>query len=104
MRVHILNCTMLTTIQMDTINKLLKKQAPKTNARRREFNPSGSDATPDVESLRANPLFVRWISRKDGNCIGVPEEWLEGPVGAVFQGGVKQSRSAMNGKLTEELS
>jgi Ino eighty subunit 2 len=104
MCVLFLNCTMLTIVQMDTINKLLKKQAPKTNARRREFNPSASDATPDVESMKASPLFVRWISSKDGNCICVPEEWLESPVGAVFQGGVKQSGSAMNGKLIEELS
>lgn len=94
---------LLTTTQMDTINKLLKKQAPKTNARRSNFN-LGADGLPEGESGKANPLFVRWISNKDGNCIAVPEEWLEGPVGAVFQGSVKQTGSGMGGKLIEEIS
>jgi Ino eighty subunit 2 len=75
------------TQQMETINKLLKKQAPKTNARRRDFNPIPGDATPDSEGQKPNPLFVRWVSNKDGNRIGIPEEWLEGPVGAIFIGG-----------------
>jgi Ino eighty subunit 2 len=88
---------------MDTINKLLKKQAPKTNSRRSNLGIAG-DASPDGESMKANPLFVRWISSKEGNFIGVPEEWLEGPVGAMFQGGVKQSGSGIGGKLIEEIS
>lgn len=86
---------------MDTINKLLKKQAPKTNSRRSNFG-AGGDASPDGDSAKPNPLFVRWVSNKDGNFIGVPEEWLDGPVGAVFQGGVKQK--GMGGNLIEEVS
>ena len=90
---------------METINKLLKKQAPKTNARRREFNPSGgSNDTPDSETQKPDAAFVRWVSNKDGNRIGVPEEWLEGPVGAVFQGGIKQVGGGMGIKLIEEVS
>ena len=88
---------------MDTINKLLKKQAPKTNARRSNLN-ACIDGSPDAESVKPNPLFVRWVSSRDGNCIGVPEEWLEGPIGAVFHGGVKQSGPGMRGKLIEEIS
>lgn len=49
-------------------------------------------------------MFVRWVSNKHGNRIGVPEEWLEGPVGALFQGGVKQTGSGMGGKLIQEVS
>jgi len=86
---------------METINKLLKKQAPKTNARRNNFAENG-DATPNSEPQKPNPIFVRWVSNKDGNRIGVPEEWMEGPVGAMFQGGVKQD--GMSGKLLEEVS
>lgn len=86
---------------METINKLLKKQAPKTNARRSQFS-GPADATPDSESQKPNPIFVRWVSNKDGNRIGVPQEWLEGPVGAVFQGGVKQTPTG--GKLIAEVS
>jgi len=87
--------------KMETINKLLKKQAPKTNARRNLFTNAGGDGTPDSDGQKPNPIFVRWVSNKDGNRIGVPEEWLEGPVGALFQGGVKQS---MGGKLIKEVS
>ncbi|RKF74254.1 hypothetical protein GcM1_240058 [Golovinomyces cichoracearum] len=73
--------------KLETINKLLKKQAPKTNNRRREVNiATGGDGTPDITEIpKANPMFVRWVSNKDGNRIGVPEEWIEGPVGAVFR-------------------
>jgi Ino eighty subunit 2 len=89
---------------METINKLLKKQAPKTNARRNLFSSAAGDGTPDTEGQKANPIFVRWVSNKDGNRIGVPEEWLEGPAGAVFQGGVKQTPSPMGRRLIAEIS
>jgi Ino eighty subunit 2 len=91
---------------METINKLLKKQAPKTNARRNLLNNVGGDATPDTEASKPNALFVRWVSNKEGNRIGVPEEWLEGPVGNAFQRGVKQANinTSMGGKLIQEVS
>jgi len=89
--------------QMETINKLLKKQAPKTNARRNGFNPTAGDGTPESDH-KPDPIFVRWVSNKDGNRIGVPVEWLEGPVGAVFQGGVKQASNGMSKKLIEEVA
>ena len=88
--------------QMETINKLLKKQAPKTNARRGAFNPVAGDSTPDSEQ-KPDPIFIRWVSNKDGNRIGVPEEWLEGPIGNIFQGGVKKG-AGMGGKLIQEVS
>ncbi|PMD45471.1 hypothetical protein L207DRAFT_508349 [Hyaloscypha variabilis F] len=87
--------------KMETINKLLKKQAPKTNARRRDFNAIPGDSTPDSEGQKANPLFIRWVSNKDGNRIGVPEEWIEAPVGAIFVGSQK---AGMGGKLIQEVS
>lgn len=89
---------------METINKLLKKQAPKTNARRRDFNGNG-DATPNGEPQKANPLFVRWVSNKDGNRIGVPGEWLEAPSGGLFSGAAKADGGlGMGGKLIQEVS
>lgn len=76
---------------METINKLLKKQAPKTNKR------GGlGDETPD-DAHRANPLFVRWISTKEGNVVGVPDGMLLGPAGKTF-GGLSP------GKMVEEVS
>ncbi|KAH8687374.1 PAPA-1-like conserved region-domain-containing protein [Tricladium varicosporioides] len=88
--------------KMETINKLLKKQAPKTNARRRDLNSTG-DETPGMENQKPNPLFVRWVSNKDGNRIGVPEEWIEAPVGTIFQNSVKPA-NGMGGKLIEEVA
>ncbi len=84
---------------METINKLLKKQAPKTNSRRGAFNGLGADATPDGEPQKSNPIFVRWVSNKDGNRIGVPEEWVEAPVGAIFKG----PDAMKSGKMVEEV-
>jgi Ino eighty subunit 2 len=80
---------------METINKLLKKQAPKTNRR----NAAGYD-TPDSEHQRADPLFVRWVSTKDGNRIGVPDEMVISPAGRAFLGGGGLPR----GKMIEEVS
>jgi Ino eighty subunit 2 len=92
--------TNTTPPQMETINKLLKKQAPKTNSRRNAFNGTGgADASPDGESPKPNPIFVRWVSNKDGNRIGVPDEWLEAPVGAIFTG----AEGLKSGKLIEEV-
>jgi Ino eighty subunit 2 len=66
---------------MDTINKLLKKQAPKTNARRKDLaGPSASDNV-DGEPAKPEPIFVRWVSNKDGNQINIPEEMIDSPVG-----------------------
>jgi Ino eighty subunit 2 len=77
---------------METINKLLKKQAPKTNSRRRDIIAiSAADVTPDGEPQKPKAAFVRWVSNRDGSRIGVPEELVDGPVGAVFVGRMKSS-------------
>ncbi|OTA65115.1 hypothetical protein K449DRAFT_261295 [Hypoxylon sp. EC38] len=82
-------------VKMETINKLLKKQAPKTN---RKAQLAG-ESTPDVEANKPNPVFVRWISNKDGSRVAVPDEMLSGPAGQVFvQGGLGR------GKMVEEVS
>lgn len=83
-------------VKMETINKLLKKQAPKTNRR----NATGYD-TPDSESQRADPLYVRWVSTKDGNRIGVPDDMIIAPVGRVFLG---RKSGFRGGKMVEEVS
>ncbi|CZT10705.1 related to IES2 Protein that associates with the INO80 chromatin remodeling complex under low-salt conditions [Rhynchosporium agropyri] len=98
--------------KLETINKLLKKQAPKTNARRAGMNladnpnnSSGAEGAP----FKPHPMYVRWVSNKDGNRIGVPQEWLEAPVGGVFGGSVKAASgggggAGMGGKLIEEVA
>lgn len=48
---------------------------------------------------KANPLYTRWISTKDGVRLGVPEEWLGKKAGRVFGGPLPPS----NGSLVQEL-
>ncbi|ORY64228.1 PAPA-1-like conserved region-domain-containing protein [Pseudomassariella vexata] len=82
-------------VKMETINKLLKKQAPKIS---RKAQLAADEAT-DAESQKPNPVFVRWISTKEGNRVAVPDEMLAGPTGKVFiAGGLK------SGKMVEEVS
>ena len=73
--------------QIDTINKLLKKQAPKQ--RRTARNPeAGGDASPsnqEAEFEKPKDIFVRWVSSSRGNVVGVPEEWIGTAVGKVFE-------------------
>ena len=81
---------------METINKLLKKQAPKIS---RKAALAALNGELDDDSNRANPVFVRWISNKTGNTIAVPDEMLQGPVGKVFVPG-----GLASGKMVEEVS
>ncbi|KAL1860472.1 hypothetical protein VTK73DRAFT_7312 [Phialemonium thermophilum] len=83
-------------VKMETINKLLKKQAPKTNRR----TGLGGDETPDADANKPSPIFVRWVSTREGNKVAVPEEILSGPGGRVF-GAV---RGFGGDKMVEEVS
>lgn len=76
---------------MDTINRLLKKQAPKRRGKISAAEISAQDHGDDSptgeqeeEYAPANPVFVRWISNRDGCRVGVPGEWLGQSVGRVF--------------------
>jgi Ino eighty subunit 2 len=85
-------------LQMETINKLLKKQAPKTNRRAPLHGDEGSDG----EGNRPDARFVRWVSRKEGTFIAVPEEVMAAPPGAVFKpGGVPIGG---RGRMVEEVA
>jgi Ino eighty subunit 2 len=82
-------------VKMETINKLLKKQAPKTTKKA-----AMGDETPDGEESRANPVFVRWVSSKNGVVVAVPDDILGGPAGRVFTGGAE----IRSGKMVQEVS
>jgi Ino eighty subunit 2 len=89
------------TTQMDTINRLLKKQPPK-RGRRAEIT-DGQDEDGYVE--RANPLFVRYIQNAKGTQLGVPDEWLEAPVGKFFAGELApKSQRPFTGLMVEEVA
>ncbi|TPX07147.1 uncharacterized protein E0L32_010948 [Thyridium curvatum] len=85
-------------VKTETINKLLKRQAPKTT--KKGAGLAGNE-TPDVESTRPDPLFVRWISSKEGSRIAVPGEILEAPIGRVF---VPGGSGPFGRKMVEEVS
>ena len=66
---------------------LLEKQAGETPVELEE------------EHERANPLYTRWITTKDGCRLGVPEEWLGKSAGRVFGPPLPPS----NGALVQEV-
>ena len=99
--------------QMDTINKLLKKPAPKRRTRAEmiaaaaaaEAGTPGADG--EDEPPRADPLYSRWISNKAGSRLAVPDEWLESPLGEMFRSTNGQPISIAasgGGKMVEEVA
>ena len=80
--------------KQETINRLLKKQAPKRRGKisakeieaqdRGDMSEADEQVEEEVPTLPANPIFVRWISNAQGYKVGVPVEWLGSPVGKVF--------------------
>lgn len=90
-------------LQMETINKLLHKQAPKRRTRAEIDAARAAEAgeTPlaDRDSNALNPTMVRWVNKKEGSHVVVPELWQNSPVGAYF--GLS---SKGNGSLIEEVA
>ena len=84
---------------MDTINRLLRKQAPKRRGRipaaeaAENAAADQQEAAPELEPV--DPTMVRWVSGREGSRVGVPEEWLGIPGAQIFGGAPR--------KLVEEL-
>lgn len=74
---------------METINKLLQKQAPKrrTRAEIMAANAAAGSGYEGGEDEPANPLYVRYINNSQGSRIAVPVEWLDSPLGATLRTG-----------------
>ncbi|KAK6428877.1 hypothetical protein LTR95_014975 [Oleoguttula sp. CCFEE 5521] len=98
--------------KMETISKLLSKPAPKRRTRAEMIaaglhgtgTPGGWDE--DGEEIRADPLFTRWVSAKEGVRVGVPSEWLAGERGEVFGGPVKadEGLTRAGARMVEEVA
>jgi Ino eighty subunit 2 len=95
------------TAQMDTINRLLKKQAPKRRKRAEieadqmaERIANGEDDAP-----RAPSAFVRSIQNSEGSVIAIPDEWIGAPF-APFLTEVIPADPARpySGRLVEEVA
>ncbi|PYI24713.1 PAPA-1-domain-containing protein [Aspergillus japonicus CBS 114.51] len=84
--------------KMDTINRLLRKQAPKRRGRIPAAE-AAENATADQEIQEAyqkpDPTMVRWVSGRAGSRVGVPGEWVGTPAAQVFGAGP--------GKLVQEV-
>ena len=90
--------------KMDTINRLLKKQAPKRRGKisQAEIQEGTDREEPEEEAEpeKANPVYVRWVNNASGTRLGVPSEWLDGPAGRIFTG---SSIGNNNGRLVQEV-
>ncbi|KAJ5959336.1 uncharacterized protein N7479_006486 [Penicillium vulpinum] len=84
--------------KMDTINRLLKKQAPKRRGRQAAEAADGTPGQEGAETEKADPTLVRWISGPNGCKVNVPEEWLGTPAGRVFG-----APTVPAGKMVEEV-
>lgn len=64
---------------------------------------SGQDEEPEAE--RANPLFVRYVQNAKGTQLGVPDEWLQAPVGDLFKApSAPSSTKPFSGRMVEEVA
>ncbi|KAK5111570.1 hypothetical protein LTR62_004866 [Meristemomyces frigidus] len=83
--------------KLETINKLLKKPAPKRRTRAEiiaaqhaDFTNGGTPGTEDGEFFdhhqRPDPGYTRYVQDRLGARLGVPEEWIGTPVGRLFGG------------------
>lgn len=85
--------------KMDTINRLLRKQAPKRRGRipaaEAAENAAADQETAVPEYEPVDPTMVRFVSGRGGSKVAVPEEWIGAPAGRIFGGTPR--------KLVEEI-
>lgn len=85
------------------LNRLLKPQVSKSRgaAPKAETLAAHMQAAAEEEEAvpKADPLFTRWVSTKEGIKLGVPEEWLGKHVGTYFGSPLPPS----NGALVQEV-
>ncbi|KAK6504817.1 hypothetical protein TWF481_006755 [Arthrobotrys musiformis] len=94
--------------KMETINKLLKRQANKVNRRSQkqleDENAADEIAEAGTPEPTEPPKMIRWVSNKNGSFVGVPQTWLDAPVGDVFnKKDVAWRRGGKKVGLVEEL-
>ncbi|OAQ71123.1 PAPA-1-like conserved region family protein [Pochonia chlamydosporia 170] len=85
-------------VKMETINKLLKKQAPKIN--RKAAAAAARADSPSEETQKADPTLIRWVNNRSGSKLSVPEDIIAGPAGQVFSKG----NSLASGKMVQEVA
>lgn len=93
---------------MDTINRLLKKQAPKRLRRMDMTLAEGSDDDEHPSLPRPPAAYVRFVQNSEGSRLGVPEEWLDGPAAQMLKDGHVSAPAGVtdgwSGKMVEEVA
>ena len=91
---------------MDTINKLLKKQAPKRRGKIAAAETAG-DTTPRIQEAqepeKPESTMIRYISNRNGCKLGIPEEWLGTPAGRLFGNSSGKVAKGRVHRLVEEI-
>ncbi|KAJ9645920.1 hypothetical protein H2199_002963 [Coniosporium tulheliwenetii] len=72
--------------KQDTINRLLKKQAPKRRTRAEILADAAAADGDDAQREKPHPVFVRYVQSRQGARIGVPEEVLAAGVLGAWAG------------------
>ena len=91
---------MLTSLQLKPQANKARGAAPKPETLARITQEAGDASEYEEEYYeKANPLYTRWVSTKEGLRLGVPEEWLGKRIGGLFGPPLPPS----NGAMVQEL-
>lgn len=89
---------------MDTINRLLKKQAPKRRGKA-QIDADAAGEEQDIDYERAPPLYTRYIQTAESSQIALPEEWLQSPVGELLtQSKPATVKTPFAGRMVQEVA
>lgn len=99
-----MDCRHANAIQMDTINRLLKKQAPKRRTRK-EIEAEEAAEAEEYDQLNPSSIYVRWTTSSKGSTVSVPQDYLESHnVNAIFQEPATGGQSSpFRGRMVEEV-
>jgi Ino eighty subunit 2 len=94
--------------KQDTIDRLLKKQAPKrrSKAEKEADRIAEEEGDPNRIIPKANPVYSRITYTTNGTRLSIPEDWEGAPFGPFLTDSTKANGSATkySGRLVEEVS
>lgn len=94
--------------KQDTINRLLKKQAPKrrSKADREADLRAEEEADPDRVIPKANPVYTRIVMTNSGTHMSIPEGWEGASFAPYLEHSKPEDKTAKpySGRLVEEVS
>jgi Ino eighty subunit 2 len=94
--------------KQDTINRLLKKQAPKrrSKAEKEADRIAEEEGDPDRIIPKANPVYSRLTMTASGTRLSISEDWEGAPFGPFLENSkpVDKAAKPYSGRLVEEVS